>query len=341
MKKYIFELNHPKHYYQFKYIMQILQQQGNEILVLARDKDVLLKVLEEENIPYTIFGKHHKSMSAKILGTFSLIKNYLSIARRYNPDIIVSKGSWYGTFTAKLLRRKSVIFIDSEVVTINNKFVVPICTKVITPQSFKLNYGPRHIRIPGIFEDCYLAPTVFQPDPSIVPNYNLRQPYAILRFVGWEANHDVGRFGFTLQQKENLVKVLSQHLTVYISSEKPLPPHLDKYRLPTPAALIHHVLSAATLYVGDSQTMSAEAALLGTPAIRSNSFVGPNDMSNFVMLQNQHQLLMNIADPHEAIRQAEILASTPQKEQWMQRRQQYYTQIGDINNQIVQILSNL
>ena len=49
--KYIFELNHPKHYYQFKYIMQSLQKQGHEILVLARDKDVLLKVLEEENVP--------------------------------------------------------------------------------------------------------------------------------------------------------------------------------------------------------------------------------------------------------------------------------------------------
>jgi len=339
--KYIFELNHPKHYYQFKYIMQILQQQGHQILVLARDKDVLLNVLKEENIPYTIFGKHHKSMATKILGTFSLIKNYLAIARHYNPDIIVSKGSWYGTFTAKLLRRKSVIFIDSEVVTINNRFVVPICTRVITPQSFKLDYGKKHIRVAGIFEDCYLAPSVFQPDPTVIQRYNLQQPYAVLRFVGWQANHDVGRYGFTQQQKEKLVSTLSQYLTVYISSEKPLPPHLAQYQLPTPAALIHHVLSGANLYVGDSQTMSAEAALLGTPAIRSNSFVGPDDMSNFIMLQNQHNLLYNIADPERAIAQAQNLASNPQKELWQQRREQYYTQIGDINNQIVQILTTL
>lgn len=50
--KYIFELNHPKHYYQFKYVMQLLRQSGHEILVHARDKDVLLKVLDEEGVPY-------------------------------------------------------------------------------------------------------------------------------------------------------------------------------------------------------------------------------------------------------------------------------------------------
>lgn len=339
--KYIFELNHPKHYYQFKYIMQSLQKQGHEILVLARDKDVLLKVLEEENVPYTIFGNHHKSMTTKILGTFAIIKNYLAIARRFRPDFYVSKGSWYGTFTAKLMRRKSIIFIDSEVIPLNNLFVVPICTKVITAQSFKLDYGSKHIRVPGLFEDCYLSPSVFQADPSVIQRYNLTQPYAILRFVGWEANHDVGRSGFTLQQKEELVRTVSKYMTVYISSEKPLPENLAKYQLPTPAALIHHVLSAASLYVGDSQTMATEAALVGTPAIRSNSFVGPKDMSNFIMLQETYGMLFNIADPDDAIKKAEELASHDHKTEWQQKREKYYAHTGDINATITNLLTNL
>ena len=37
---------------------------------------------------------------------------------------------------------------------------------------------------------------------------------------------------------------------------------------------IHHLLYFATMFVGDSQTMTSEAAVLGTPAIRCNSFVG-------------------------------------------------------------------
>lgn len=336
--RYIFELNHPKHYYQFKYVMQMLKQHGHEIMVLARDKDVLLDVLREEKVDFTIFGKHHKSMSAKVMGTFNLVKNYIAIARKFNPDVIVSKGSWYGTFTAKVLGKKSAIFPDSEVVKVTNNYVVPMCTKVITPQPFKLNYGAKHSRVAGIFEDCYLSPQVYQPKADFIEQYQLKQPYAIVRFVGWFANHDVGNNGFSFQDKIDLVKTIAEHMTVYISSEGKLPDELKEYRLPTPASIIHDVLSNADLYVGDSQTMAAEAALLGTPAIRSNSFVGPNDMSNFIMLQDEYQLLHNIANPQEAIALAKKYSENSQKQVWMERRNRYYERIGDINAEIVSML---
>ena len=110
--KYIFELNHPKHYYQFKYVMRELEEKGHTIVVLARDKDVLLKVLEEEHVPYQIFGAHKKTLRDKILGTPKLIVNYLRIARREKADVIVSKASFYGCFVAKMIGAKSVIFPD-------------------------------------------------------------------------------------------------------------------------------------------------------------------------------------------------------------------------------------
>jgi len=339
--KYIFELNHPKHYYQFKYVMKRLQQDGHEIMVLARDKDVLLNVLDEEGVPYTIFGKHNKTMSAKILGTFSLIKNYRAIAKKFQPDVIVSKASWYGTFTAKRMGRKSVIFPDSEVVKVTNRYVVPLCTKVVTPQSFQLNYGSKHFRVAGLFEDCYLSPQVYSADTSVVEKYGLKKPYAVVRFVGWFANHDVGNNGFTLQEKKDLVETISKNMTVYISSEKALPDELMKYKLPTPASLIHDVLSCADLYIGDSQTMAAEAALLGTPAIRSNSFVGPYDMSNFIVLQEKYGLLQNVAKPADAIALAAEMSATSRKEEWMKKREDYYAQVGDTNAKIVELLENL
>ncbi|MBQ0159602.1 MAG: DUF354 domain-containing protein [Bacteroidales bacterium] len=335
--KYIFELNHPKHYYQFKYVMQILHNHGHEILVLARDKDVLLNVLDEENVSYTIFGKHNKTMMKKVLGTFSLVGNYVSIARRFHPDVIVSKASLYGVVTARIIGCKSIIFPDSEVVKVTNKYVVPLCSQVVTPQPFQLNYGVKHVRIAGIFEDCYLSPQVFHPDKAVVEKYGLTKPYAIIRFVGWFANHDVGNKGFSFDDKIQLVKSVSKYMRVYISVEGPLPEELSEYRLPTPASVIHDVLSSADLYIGDSQTMAAEAALLGTPAIRSNSFVGPNDMSNFVMLQNRN-LLKNIAKPNEAIEKAEEFASQSQKSIWLSRREKYYEQVGDINAFIVSLL---
>ncbi|MBR3724485.1 MAG: DUF354 domain-containing protein [Bacteroidales bacterium] len=339
--KYLFELNHPKHYYQFKYVMQTLKSQGHEIVVLARDKDVLLNVLEEEGVSYIVFGKHRKAMWAKILGTFGLMVNYWNIARRERPDVIVSKASWYGTAMAKALHKKSVIFPDSEVVKVTNRYVVPLCTRVVTPQPFQLNYGEKHRRIAGIFEDCYLAPSVLHPDSSVVERYGLRKPYAIVRFVGWYANHDVGNGGFNYEQKKTLVETIARYMNVYISSEKPLPEELSAYKLPTPANAIHDVLYCADLYIGDSQTMAAEAALLGTPAIRSNTFVGPNDMSNFIMLEKEYGMLYNIADPAEAIEKAKQLAESPRKAEWLQKREQYYAHVGDTNAAIVDMLTEI
>lgn len=339
--RFIFELNHPKHYYQFKYVMRMLKDHGHDVLVLGRDKDVLLDVLKEEKVPYEIFGLHKKTMTGKVFGSFSILRNYWRIVKRYKPDVIVSKASYYGCRCARRFGCKSVIFPDSEVVSLTNKYVVPIASVVVTPETFGLDYGKKHVRIKGLFEDCYLAPSVFTPDSKVVEKYGLERPYAVFRFVGWFANHDVKNSGFTLEEKKQLVNAVSPYMHVYLSSEKELPEELKRYQLPTPASMIHSVLSEADLYLGDSQTMATEAALLGTPAIRSNSFVGPNDMTNFKVLENTYGLLRNIKEYEEVLSVVTDFAKNTRKEEWKRERQIYYQHIGDPNKSIVDILEKI
>lgn len=336
--KYIFELNHPKHYYQFKYIMSILEKRGHSVLVLARDKDVLLKVLQEEGVPYRVFGVHKESISGKVFSSFSIFRHYKRIAKEFSPDVIVSKASLYGTLVARMLGCKSFIFPDSEVVKLTNNVVAPMATWIVTPEPFTLDFGKKHLRIKGLFEDCYLSPEVLSIDDCYPQEHNLQCPYAILRFVGWTANHDVNNNGFSLDEKIALADSISKYMTVYISSEKVLPPELAKYKLSTPAAQIHDVLANADLYVGDSQTMATEAALLGTPAIRSNSFVGENDMSNFKMLEKKFGLLFNIRDFKSVLAMATDLAKDSRKAAWKQKREDYYKSVGDTNRYIADLL---
>ena len=337
--KFIFELNHPKHYYQFKYIMQMLQQNGHMVHVLARDKDVLLNVLQEEHVDYEIFGLHAKNMRDKVLATPRLLLNYYKIAKRIKPDVIVSKASLYGTMVARVMGAKAIIFPDSEVVALTNKIVVPMCSNVITPATFGLDYGKKHIRVKGFFEDCYLAPSVFQPKEEVIEQYGLKRPYVLFRFVGWYANHDVNNAGFTAEQKRQLLDLAEQKMTVYISSEKKLPEDLEKYKLPTPAAEIHSVLAYANLYLGDSQTMATEAALLGTPAIRSNSFVGPNDMTNFIVLEKQYDLLRNIREYGGVVTAVQDMTHNLRKQEWNIKKDAYFKNVGDTNQQIYDILT--
>ena len=337
---YIFELNHPKHYYQFKFIMSILQERGHTIKVLARDKDVLLRVLEEERVPYEVFGAHKDSIIGKLFSSFSIYRHYKRIAKVFHPDVIVSKASLYGVLVAKSLRCKSYIFPDSEVVALTNKVVAPLATSIITPEPFALDYGTKHQKIKGLFEDCYLSPEVLSIDDKFPEKQGLKRPYAILRFVGWSANHDVNNNGFTLDEKVTLAESIAKFMTVYVSSEKELPDALSRFKLSTPAAQIHNVLANADLYVGDSQTMATEAALLGTPAIRSNSFVGENDMSNFKMLESKYGLLLNIRDFNSVLNTAVDFAQKSRKAEWQRKRADYYASVGNANEYIAYLLEN-
>ena len=62
--------------------------------------------------------------------------------------------------------------------------------------------------------------------------------------------------------------------TIYITSERPLEPQFEKYRIKINPLDMHHVMAFASLYIGDSQTMAAEAGVLGVPFVRYNDFVG-------------------------------------------------------------------
>jgi predicted glycosyltransferase len=173
----------------------------------------------------------------------------------------------------------------------------------------------------------------------VIDQYTLKKPYALFRFVGWYANHDVNNSGFTPEQQRMLLQIAEQKMTVYISSEKKLPEDLEKYKLPTPAAEIHSVLANADLYVGDSQTMATEAALLGTPAIRSNSFVGPNDMTNFIVLEKQYDLLRNIRDYEGVVDAMQDMIQNSRKQEWVAKKDAYFKQVGDANQQIYDIIT--
>ena len=51
-------------------------------------------------------------------------------------------------------------------------------------------------------------------------------------------------------------------------------------------------MAFAKMYIGDSQTMAAEAAVLGTPSIRFNDFVG--EIAYLEELEHKYQLTFGI-----------------------------------------------
>jgi len=284
-----------------------MEKRGHEIKVTARDKDVTKQLLDVYNIPYTLIGKPKK-------GKFNLIKEWIlrdiqitKIAREFQPDILMGNLNPAIAHAAKIIRKKSIIFTDQEPEALNfplaDMLTIPFADVIITLSSVRHDYGKKEIRVNSFKELAYLHPNWFKPDESVLDSIDpeKRDNFAILRFVSWDAYHDVGEGGFDLESKSKLVSELQKYTNVFISSESPLPEEFESYHFPVSPEKMHDLLYFARLLVCDSQTMATEAAILGTPVVRCNSFVGDNDMSNFINLEKKYQMIFNIQKSQQAI----------------------------------------
>jgi len=93
------------------------------------------------------------------------------------------------------------------------------------------------------------------------------EKYVIMRFVSWNASHDVGHSGLSLEIKHKAVKEFSKYAKVFISSEGELPVDLKQYQIKIPPERMHDALAFTSLLYGESATMASECACLGVPAI--------------------------------------------------------------------------
>ena len=89
-----------------------------------------------------------------------------------------------------------------------------------------------------------------------------------------KAHHDVNVKGMSLEIKEKLVNYLKKYGRIFITSEGELEKEFLKYEVQLSPEKIHDLMYFAHMFISDSQTMTIEAVVLGTTAIRCNDFVG-------------------------------------------------------------------
>jgi hypothetical protein len=315
-------MNTPADVYTWRYVIHALMEKGNEVKILARDYGCTLEVLDKYGFEYSSF-RPIRSKYVKFFEILTHVREGYKLSRKFNPTIIVGFGV-DAAFTAALLRKPCLVFTDDDILHVEN-FLIKVFAKIIlTPSCFREDLGKKQVRFAGYKELAYLHPYYFQPDTSIYKELNISKDerYAILRFNVFDAAHDIGKHGFSLSDKYQLVKKLEKYAHVFISAEGSLPQDLEGYKLPIQPHRIHHALYYAQLFVSDTQTMTTEAAILGTPAVRCNSFVGPNDSGNFVELEHKYNLIYCFREPKQAIEKALELVQQPDlKDEWARRRQ--------------------
>jgi len=179
-----------------------------------------------------------------------------------------------------------------------------------------------------------LHPEIFNPDPEILEKYNLvSKRYFLIRTVSLTAHHDNKIRGLDNYTIEKIVNKLKFRGEVIISSERNLPENLSQYQKKLDYSDIHHLIKYCALLIADSQSMTHEAALLGTPSIRYNDFVGR--MGVFNELEEEHKITIGIKpeNPAELIKKIDDTLQNGDYVHYLNRK------IKEINAEVINLAS--
>lgn len=322
--KILISIEHPAWAHQFRHFISEMEKKGHTIKVVAIKKDVDLQLLDLFNIEYEVISNSSgNNIFEKGLIFLKATYNIFKISLKFKPDIYVGRTSPMVAINGFLFHKKNIRYEDSERISFLLFFNRLFSDIVMTPMSFNKSLGKTQLKIAAYKELFYLHPNWFQPNPEVLTELNLgaNDKFAILRFVAWKAHHDIGQHG--ISNKKEFVKELEKYGRVFISAEGKLDKELEKYKLNISPEKMHDLMFYAHMIVGDSQTMTTEAAILGTPAIRCNTFVGNNDMSNFTDLEEKYGLIFNYSDQEKALNKAVELFQAPNlKNEWKIKRSQ-------------------
>jgi predicted glycosyltransferase len=270
----LFDILHPAHVHVFRNLARELERRGHEFRIALREKDVAKDLLDRYGFSYRVLSR--KQTGIALAGEFvSRGARLWQLASDFRPHFFAGI---MGPSIAPVgrLRRlatrdgaRVAVFYDTEIATFTNAFVYPLADYVCTPDCYEDRVPGNHLTYAGYHELAYLHPNRFTPDEHVVQAAGIdpRSPYFLVRFVSYEASHDIGTKGLTVQRKLELVRTLAARGRVLVSSESPLPAEFEPYRVHIQPQEIHHVIAFARLLVGESATMASEAAVLGVPAM--------------------------------------------------------------------------
>lgn len=343
----LIDIGHPGHVHLLHNVAQKLEQTGHRIHYSVRDIPVAKRLMNHYGMtPWLDLGGKKDTLLGKAWTVVQQDMEILQFVRKNHIDLGLSSGLVL-SHVSKLTKMRSIMFDDDDDAAepLIVKYGHPLTDLVFTPNCIQRK--TRHaVYYAGTHELAYLHPNRFTPDPSVLQRAGIHENerFFIMRFVALKGHHDIGQQGLTLEQKQSLVELLKPHGRVIITSERTIEPEFEQYRLPVPPEDIHSLMAFSSMFVGDSQTMTSEAAVLGVPALKCNTFAGRLSVPN--MFENKFGLCYAYTPNHfeemlEHIKQ--LLEKQPRelKDEWHAKRQRMLTEMIDPTEFFVNYIEKL
>ncbi|KAA3646383.1 MAG: DUF354 domain-containing protein [Chloroflexi bacterium] len=333
----LIDINHPGQVHLFKHPVWEWQKLGHEVLIVAREKDVTVELLEAYKLPFVKGTSRRPGLLNLGLELIRKTALLVKIARRFKPDVFVSLGSPPAAWASVITRKPHITFTDTEHSIEQYWLYAPVTPVIYTPESFNRELGKKQLRYAGYHELAYLHPKRFTPNLEVLQGLGLEdKPFFVVRLVSFEATHDVGQVGISQTEAEELVRILQSNGEIILSSERDKGLKSFNRQFEIAPEHIHDLLAFATMYIGEGGTMATEAAVLGTPSI----YISPLSSGNWEELASRYGLVHEYRKLEEAVpRIKELLAKADLKQEWEKKRNKMLEEKIDVTDFIVKAVT--
>ncbi len=255
--------------------MDALRRRGHTVIITVRDRALVGELLTHFGFEYEIASTVRTSFVGLIWELLEHDWKVLRSAVRHGVDLMIGTSVCI-THAGLLTGKPTLVFNedDKDYLQAWAWLAYPFADGIVTPACLRDEKTKKYVCHQSLHELAYLHPDHFIPDANVLHRMGVSpgERYFIVRFVALQAHHDINHRGLSMEARRRLVDLLEKHGRVFISNEGPMPEEFERFRFPVPASEMHHAMSFASLFVGDSQTMTVEAAVLGIPSVRCNTF---------------------------------------------------------------------
>jgi uncharacterized protein len=261
----------------FRPLIGLLENQGHDVEVTAREYAQTLQLLELHGIEATVIGRHggrsRPGKARSLVGRLSALHRW---ARRRGFDVALAHGSHELTLTARRLGIPSATTFDYEFAWLQHQLGCRAATRVVVPDAIPPErlavYGarsPKLLRYPGLKEEYYLAD--FEPDAQALAEWR-HDPSRT--FVVLRPPPDVSLYH---RQSNPLFPQVVDFLGRHQDVEAIVLPRTPEQRefvhglelpslvVPDRAVDAQSLIALSDLVVSAGGTMNREAAALGVP----------------------------------------------------------------------------
>jgi uncharacterized protein len=261
----------------FRPLVELLEKQGHEVEITARDYAQTLQLIESHGMHATVIGHHGgRSSLGKARQMRTRLKALRAWAKPREFDLALAHGSHELTMTARRLGVPSATTFDYEWAWLQHQLGCRAATRVVVPDSIPRERLARYSAVPpklqqyaGLKEEYYLSD--FEPDRAVLADWSIdpARVLVVLRpppDVSLYHRHSNPLFPMTLEhlgRAENVhafVIPRTDEQRAFVESLK-----LPSVIVPERAVDAQSLIAFADLVVSAGGTMNREAAALGVP----------------------------------------------------------------------------